>query len=235
MPVLSVCGKGTQEIRYTQYLSYFLDPTKMHGLGNNLFKAILEPEFQNLKTSFTLNTNTEVIPEIYLGSFTEKNKKISSFADVGIVNETQAIIIEHKILSGESMHPKSNLSQLKRYNRAIENNPYFQGKDIYKFYLTPTARTKTLDYGWNNMIHRDLIARAIPLMKSPDLSQVAKDNLLRFLMDLAMGPYQIVETTLQEIYGLGNNLLRGLQLADAMHFNRLISDHYQVIKLLTEV
>src|SRR5690554_6702965 len=33
LPVLSLCGHGTQEIRYSKYLSFFLDGSKPHGLG----------------------------------------------------------------------------------------------------------------------------------------------------------------------------------------------------------
>src|SRR5690554_8221437 len=32
LPVLSICGEGTREIRFTKYLSYFLNPQKEHGL-----------------------------------------------------------------------------------------------------------------------------------------------------------------------------------------------------------
>ena len=34
LPVLSICGRGTQEIRYSKSLGYYLDGSKSHGLGS---------------------------------------------------------------------------------------------------------------------------------------------------------------------------------------------------------
>jgi hypothetical protein len=44
LPVLSICGKGTREIRFTKYLAYFLDPSKNHGLKDEFLKEILREE-----------------------------------------------------------------------------------------------------------------------------------------------------------------------------------------------
>lgn len=41
LPILAICGHGTQEIRFTKYLAYFLDPSKNHGLGAKLLEKIL--------------------------------------------------------------------------------------------------------------------------------------------------------------------------------------------------
>lgn len=39
LPVLSICGRGTQEIRYSKYLGFFLDGSKSHGLGSRYLEA----------------------------------------------------------------------------------------------------------------------------------------------------------------------------------------------------
>jgi hypothetical protein len=36
-----MCGQGTQEIRYTKYLSYILDGSKAHGLGTRYLEELL--------------------------------------------------------------------------------------------------------------------------------------------------------------------------------------------------
>ena len=41
VPTLSVCGHGTAETRYTQYLAHFLDPSRLHGLGSGYLDAVL--------------------------------------------------------------------------------------------------------------------------------------------------------------------------------------------------
>ena len=44
LAALSVCGRGTREIRYTQLMRYFLSPLEPHGLGCRLLSAFLAPE-----------------------------------------------------------------------------------------------------------------------------------------------------------------------------------------------
>lgn len=41
LPVLTICGKGTREIRFTEYLSFFLNPNNAHGLQFKLLKSLL--------------------------------------------------------------------------------------------------------------------------------------------------------------------------------------------------
>ncbi|MFW5891711.1 MAG: hypothetical protein ACOCUI_05780 [bacterium] len=47
VPVLTVCGKGTREIRFTKYLAYFLDPSNSHGLQDLYLKAVLSNQADN--------------------------------------------------------------------------------------------------------------------------------------------------------------------------------------------
>ena len=42
VPVLSVCGTGTQEIRYSKYPAYFLVENSLYGIGNKFLRSILE-------------------------------------------------------------------------------------------------------------------------------------------------------------------------------------------------
>lgn len=41
VPVLSACGHGTAETRFTQYLAYFLNPSKPHGLRARYLAGLL--------------------------------------------------------------------------------------------------------------------------------------------------------------------------------------------------
>ena len=42
VPVLSVCGQGTQEVRYTKLLGYYMNPSGRHGLGSRVLKSIVK-------------------------------------------------------------------------------------------------------------------------------------------------------------------------------------------------
>ena len=235
LPVLSICGKGTREIRFTKYLSYFLNPQKEHGLKDKFLKAVLEHECGNAGLSPNWYGNCIVISEIYLGEIREEHKSINCYGDIGIIGEDFIIIIEQKILSSESDHPDTDLGQLERYNIALKNNLEFSDKKQIKIYLTPDGKQEIDIHGWLPMTHREIIDRAIKLLKLESISNVGRENLLRLLIDLAIGPYEVLENTLDEIVYIANKLMNEkFNLRMALKFNRLIEENEQVIKLLLE-
>ena len=71
-----VCGKGTEEIRYTKYLAYYLDLNQNHGLKDKLFREIFSKTIKkyNLKT-----TNYIVNSEQNIGSYIENGKVIKKY------------------------------------------------------------------------------------------------------------------------------------------------------------
>ena len=105
-PVLSVCGKGTKEIRFTKYLAYYLDDNKSHGLNNKLLYYLLNKECQEAQFPNVWYQNCFVNEEYRLGKIKYKNKRASCIADIVIQGNEFAIIIEHKIMSSESNHPE---------------------------------------------------------------------------------------------------------------------------------
>jgi len=235
LPVLSICGKGTQEIRYTKYLSYLIDPRKKHGLANHLLHTFFDPECRKEGLPSTWSYNCIVTPEINLGEISGSSRLISSSGDIGIEGNDYFILIEQKLLSDESDHPDSNLSQLERYDKAVSGNNRFNQKKLVKIYLTPLKVTHQIKNGWINLTHNELIDRGIELLKSSVISRVGRENLLRLLVDLAVGPYEVLESTLEEIIDLGVKLENeDFNLPRIIKFNRLVENHEQVLKILME-
>ncbi|MDY0236314.1 MAG: PD-(D/E)XK nuclease family protein [Gudongella sp.] len=235
LPILSICGHGTQEIRFTKYLSYFLDSNKKHGLQDKLLKTIFNPECELSDFDSNWSESCEVIPEIKLGVIQEENKKIGCYADIGIVGEEYIIIVEQKILSDESKHPDTDMNQLERYNIALNNNLNYKDKKKVKIYLTTKRNNNKNHYGWLPLTHEEVIDRGINLLKSNDISNIGKENLMRLLIDLAVGPYEIVEESLDEIILLGNKLVNEkFHLGSIVRFNKLIDENKKVIEILLE-
>lgn len=235
LPILSICGQGSQEVRFTKYLSYFLDPDKKHGLQDKLLQALFNSECELLGLDLNWSRNCKVLPEINLGEIPGNNKTIGCFADIGIEGEDYIIIVEQKISSSESKHPDSNLNQLERYNLALDSNPKYKDKKKIKIYLTPNKSNKEQFYGWLSITHEELIDRALKLLQSKNISKIGKENLVRLLIDLAVGPYDVLEEHLEEIIILGNKLIdEKFHLKRFVRFNKLIDDNKKVIEILME-
>jgi len=234
LPVLSICGKGTREIRFTKYLAYFLDPSKNHGLKDEFLKETLRKECEEANLPSNWHESCEVKSEMTIGEIILGNEKIACCSDISIIGENFVIIIEHKILSSESSHSKTELRQLERYSLALNNN--YPDKKQVKIYLTPEERSKDYPDGWITLTHRQLISRGMQLLSKEKTSKVAKENLLRLLIDLAIGPYEILEDSLNKMNCLGNRLLnKDLDIGRILKFNKLVEENELIIKLLTEV
>lgn len=101
--------------------------------------------------------------------------------------------------------------------------------------MTPDGKQEIDIHGWLPMTHREIINRGIKLLKLESISNVGRENLLRLLIDLAIGPYEVLENTLDEIVYIANKLMNEkFNLRMALKFNRLIEENEQVIKLLLE-
>lgn len=138
LPVLSVCGHGTQEIRYTNYLAYFLDGSKPHGVGTGYLNALLSTAAVE-----DLDTYGSVVEtDKWLGQAATKKSPVNCYCDI-VVSGTQFVVfIENKIRAGESSNPNSQTTQLRRYDEAIGQNPEFQDKKQIKLFLTPAGNRK---------------------------------------------------------------------------------------------
>ena len=185
-----VCGKGTEEIRYTKYLAYYLDLNQNHGLKDKLFREIFSKTIKkyNLKT-----TNYIVNSEQNIGSYIENGKKINNDCDIVINSYNFNIFIEQKILSSESANNKTKLKQLERYDIAISNNDNYTGKQNIKIYLTPEKKGNFSSNDWLNITHKEIINSCLNIFEKEELNEIAKNNLLSLLSDLTINFYSEVD------------------------------------------
>ncbi len=237
-PVLTVCGRGTQEIRFTRYLAYFLNPQKNHGLGASLLRRVLghEADIFGLKTDWAEECSVE--PEFWLGNYPDKSgRKTGCFSDIGIVGSDFAFVIEQKISSGEGPAGETGLSQLRRYSKVLEENPNpaLAGKKVIKIYLTPSGREKRDIDNWLPISHLQIIERARQCLAETGISSVARENLRRLLIDLCLGPYDETEELISEIEDAAVGITGDpVSLQEVVKFRRLVENNRLLINLLLE-
>ena len=233
VPVLTVCGRGTKEIRFTKYLSYYLDPTNYHGLQDNFLKAVLNHKCKEAGLRSDWYKYCKVESEYFLGQTVINDHKFSGVVDIAIWDKEFFIAIENKILSGESDHPDLDLNQLERYNQLISNNKDLKDKKVIKIYLKPGQNIGVSKSGWEPLSYRNVIDSGIKVLNETEISITARENLARFLMDLAIGPLNKVSNSLYEINRLAENLLEeGFMLQKSIKFDRLTSEYERILKIL---
>jgi len=200
LAALSVCGRGTEEVRFTKLLSYFLDPSKPHGLKDRLIRAVLEPELLELNLQIHDGDwqHVRVKSEFPLdGPNTRPDR--ASFIDILLEFGDFNVFIEEKILSNESSDGKT--TQLARYTNAICNNAdLFHAKNVH-IYLTPSGRMPS-DPIWRALSHRDFFSRSSALAGDVRLPRIARYNLCCLLWDLFMGPIAGDEENLSDFLAL---------------------------------
>lgn len=230
LPVLSICGRGTQEIRYSKYLGYFLDGTKSHGLGFRYLDALL-----NLVTEEKIDTyNAKVESEKWIGIAQDDTESAGCFCDNVVFCNHHVIFIEQKINSGESNNPRIEKTQLLRYNEAINKNEEFFGKKLVKIYLTPTGKQSSNTIGWEPVSHHDLVNIGMTVLNKGGISTVARDNLKRFLLDLLLGPFKKTENEIQELVELAKASVLKPSFTDRLRFDRLVSQNELFVNILME-
>lgn len=192
LPALSVCGRGTQEIRYTQLTRYFLDPRQTHGLGSKPLVALLTPELDAIE--LTVNDvpweGAIVEAEVSLGPINVGKRKMGSTLDILIQAGDLIVLIENKIRSAESGSiGAGELSQLKRYSEAFARHfPELQDRYVLKIFLTPEGRAPKEDSDWIPLSHGTVLERFAQALEDEKLSRIARHNLASFMWDLMCGP-----------------------------------------------
>ena len=230
LPVLSICGRGTQEIRYSKYLGYFLDGTKSHGLGFRYLDELL-----SLVSDEKIDTFQSVVEaEKWIGKARGLSGFVDCVCDNVITCNQHVIFIEQKINSGESENQNSDTSQLLRYDEAISSNDEFFGKKQLRIYLTPTGRHSSKSPGWKAVSHEDLVRVGLSVMNKGGISGVARDNLKRFLLDLLLGPFKKTEDEIQELVELAKTSVLKPSFSDRLRFDRLVSRNELLISILME-
>lgn len=235
-PSLSVCGKGTREIRYTQYLAYFLDPKRLHGLNNSFIRNV----FCGLKEKCYMKDlcwdNIRVESEVNIGCIKTETSTINCFCDIEISDPSMSIFIEQKIDSSESGHKSTTLSQLQRYSKVIENNTKYKNKSVYKFYLTPSGKNSGNSPDWHAVMHSEFVRYGLKTLTDKSISITAKANLSRMLIDLVIGPYHKTEEILFELKDISDQLIsNGYQLNKYIEWSNMIEESEILIELLEGV
>jgi hypothetical protein len=194
LAALSVCGRGTEEVRFTKLLAYFLDPRKPHGLHNELLRAFLEPELQGVVPPGALpNWDAARVDAEY---DLKSGGKTGSIIDILIRMPSCNIFIEEKILSAESNN--DGTTQLARYTEAIGSNPEFCHAPRLLIFLTPHGREAS-DSNWQPLSHGEFFSRAARLLNKDGITRTARHNLCCLLWDLLMGPMSIDEDMMSEL------------------------------------
>lgn len=189
---LSVCGRGTSEIRYTQELAYFLAPHEPHGLGTAMLDALFGPDIRaEWGAAFDPGWNdAQVEAERSLGAVLNHGRTISATVDVFVETPTLILLLEHKINSRENVE-RTGLTQLAKYSEAVDANIAVgsrRAKKKIKFFLTPEGTEARDAPDWRPMRHTDLLRRLAGILEHPLPSAIARHNLLCLIWDLMGGP-----------------------------------------------
>jgi len=231
LPVLSVCGRGTQEIRYSTYLAYFLDGSKPHGLGARYLDALLA--FMKITGIETYQAIVET--EKWIGQIPGKSKPVDCYCDVVITCGDHVVFIENKVKSGESANPNSEATQLRRYDEAIRGNPFFANKELARIFLTPSGRESSRSPNWRGVSYGDLIEVGVGVLRDGGLSSTARENLKRFLIDLSLGPLDRAEDEIQTMVELAQAATSsGAHFTDRLHFDQAVGRNSMLVNLLME-
>ena len=177
VPVLSVCGRGTAEIRFTQLLAWFLDHRNPHGLGGLLAQALFEEMFRGETVALDrCAAETEVFVGTSLGAGGIRKE---NWVDVHLQFARCHIYIEQKIGSPEGE------DQLANYADCLA--PVVDLARDRLVYLTPTGKEPS-DSRWTALSYRELFGRLALVLDRHALSQTARYNLKALLWDLMLGP-----------------------------------------------
>lgn len=237
VPVLSACGHGTAETRYTQYVAYFLNPSKPHGLGARYLDGLLSlMRRSNPSIPSEINATEAIVEaEAYIGSAPGKNgRPVGCTCDVVVECPGYVFFIEHKVKSGQSANPSSSDRQLVRYDIAIDGNPAYRNVSKIRIYLTPGGNASSGHFDWLGLSHSDFARVALELLRVGDLSATARENLLRFAVDLALGPYERAEDEIRDLEVRAASATQGTDFGERLRFDRIVDRNRLLVDLLLE-
>jgi len=236
VPTLSVCGHGTAETRYTQYLAHFLDPSRLHGLGSGYLDSVISLLRRN-DPSILADIDTalaQTTAECDIGRIPgDDGEPVGCAVDVVVECPGHIIFIENKIKSGESPHRNSRDRQLTRYDRAIDGNPTYENLTKTRVYLTQDGKDGLGLHEWTGLSHSDLAEAGLDLLRSGTLAHIARENLTRFVIDVLLGPYEKAEDEVRSLEQLANAAIR-TDFSARVRFDRAVSRNQMLVDLLME-
>ncbi|MCD8503245.1 MAG: hypothetical protein LRY71_18310 [Bacillaceae bacterium] len=100
-------------------------------------------------------------------------------------------------------------------------------------FLTPNGALPVDVGDWYAITHSYVIEKGLELL-TKNINAVPKENLKRFLLDLAIGPYEVTEEVLDEMIILAKQLKEEFALKKAVRFNQLLTDNRLLINVLME-
>lgn len=237
VPVLSVCGHGTAETRYTHYLAYFLSPSRPHGLGARYLEGLLSlMRLSNPSVPEDIAaTEATVAAEVFIGNAPgREGRRVGCTCDVVVTGPRHVLFIEHKVKAGQSVNPNSADRQLKRYDIAIDNNPEYRGLSQTRVYLSPRGGGTSGLYDWLGLSHNDLAQTGLALLREGGLSLTAGENLRRFIMDVLLGPYEQAEDEIRELEARAMSATQGVDSGARLRFDRMVDRNRLLVDLLLE-
>lgn len=237
-PVLTVCGKGTREIRFTKYLAYYLDPNNVHGLGCEFLRTVIDPIIKDNYENLEVDYKNEIIvtPESYIGTYiSESGLQIGCTCDIVIESKDFVIFIEQKLLSAEDYNGTADIRQLERYTSVINKNTKYKNKEKIKIFLTPEGKEAKKSDDWISISHMDFVEYCIKYLSKNNLNNTSKENLKSLLIDLIIGPYEDSSDLLFQIKELTSKLLsKKIKIQDILTFKKLVKENDELIKIITE-
>lgn len=237
VPALSVSGHGTAEPKFTQYLAYFLDPSKPHGLGARYLEGLISRlRLSNPSVPSHIDTTeADVAAEVFIGNVPgREGRRVECRCDMVVTGPGYVIFIEHKVNSGQSLNPNSDDSQLKRYDIAIDQGSAYKGLSQIRIYLSPKGKASSGLYSWLGLSHKDLAQTGLDLLKDGGLPLVARENLKRFIIDVLIGPYEQAEDDIRELETRAISATQGVDFGERIRFDRMVDRNRPLVDLLLE-
>jgi hypothetical protein len=187
VPVLSVCGHGTAEVRFTKLLRHYLDPLASHGLGTRCLRAIFGDDVGHV--------DARVEAEVELGIVVHGDVQRDCYLDLLVLTPNEAILVEQKLFAAEAVDLASGerMTQLARYSRAFDLSFPAYGGRCRKYFLTPTGKSPSDDTSWQAVSHADWVNGLAAVLDDPELSPTARFNLLSLIWELLVGPLAMDE------------------------------------------
>jgi hypothetical protein len=89
---------------------------------------------------------------------------------------------------------------------------------------------------WYLVTHDELLKSGLKVLKNEMITKMGKENLVRLLMDMAIGPYHKTEDILIELYALSEQLVNeGFNLNQYIKWSNLIKENQQIMEILKEM
>ena len=145
--IFDILKVSRTEIRHSNILSWLLDPSENHGIGEAFLFGLLGKVLT--KSDDVIRCLSAKLDNIYVLREWEH-------IDILVVCESSQFVvaIENKIGSKEHNSNNTDESQLATYSKKLEDR--FRGYRIFQIYLTPEGDTASIE-GWDTLTYSDVM------------------------------------------------------------------------------